>query len=84
VRPGFIRFSERQYDPRIVFITTPELLKNLKNFALDTGGVLEYYPARPIVLRFDVGNTYVRDVSTSGLSFNHNQLQLSTGVGFRL
>jgi hypothetical protein len=66
VRPGFIRLSERQYDPRIVFIQAPQPLKDLTNFALDTGGVLEFYPARAMVLRFDLGNTYVRDGSTSG------------------
>jgi hypothetical protein len=34
--------------------------RRLTNFALDVGGVLEFYPSRRIVTRFDFGDTMVR------------------------
>ena len=34
--------------------------RRLTNFALDVGGVVEFYPSRRIVTRFDFGDTMVR------------------------
>jgi hypothetical protein len=34
--------------------------RRLTNFALDVGGVLEFYPSRRIVTRFDFGDTMIR------------------------
>ena len=36
---------------------------SLTRFATDFGGVVEYYPKRNSVLRFDVGTTVVRYLS---------------------
>ena len=30
------------------------------NFAVDLGGVVEFYPSRRIVTRFDIGDTIIR------------------------
>jgi len=46
-------------------------------FSLDVGGVLEFYPAKRVIVRFDVGDTVVNH------SFATHNLQLGAGVGFR-
>jgi len=56
-------------------------------FSLDVGGVVEFYPARRITMRFDVGDTIVNRRESliffpSGSSATHS-LQLGAGVGFR-
>ncbi|MGH9971237.1 MAG: outer membrane beta-barrel protein [Pyrinomonadaceae bacterium] len=61
-----------------------------KDFALDLGGVVEFYPAERAILRLDAGDTIIRYQSRpAGLSFpgvpaatKHN-LQLSIGFGWR-
>jgi len=65
-RPGFVRFSEGVTD----FIPLPsppgpfplfEIRRRpTTNFAVDVGGVLEFYPSRRIVTRFDAGDTIIR------------------------
>lgn len=76
-RPGFIRFS--QGTPLTPIATSDT------EFALDFGGVFEYYPTRSVAFRFDVGDTLIR-FSNPGLvanpTFRHN-LQIGTGVAFR-
>jgi hypothetical protein len=62
----------------------------------DLGGVLEFYPSRRLIVRFDAGDTIVRfgphyepDLSNytqlvkHSSEFKHN-LQITAGVGFRL
>ena len=71
-RPGFVRFSEGSSP-----IGTPAT-----EFALDLGGVFELYPARPVALRFDVGDTLIR-FNSLGAGFTSNNLQISTGLAFR-
>jgi hypothetical protein len=63
-----------------------------KNFALDVGGVIEYYPSDRLIIRGDVGDTIIHYQSrvvgsftapvTLGAATKHN-LQLSFGVGWR-
>src|SRR5215475_11520799 len=50
LRPGFVRFGEG----------TPSGAGSNTNFALDVGGVLEYYVARSVALRLDLGDTIIR------------------------
>jgi hypothetical protein len=64
LRPGFIRFDQNLYDPKLG--TQP---------ALDAGGILELYSARHIAGRFDVGDTMVW---YSGAA--RHQLQWSVGL----
>lgn len=67
-RPGFISFSRAIGD---VIITGPPLnngafpqadfrQRRLTHPALDLGGVLEFYPSRRLVTRFDIGATLIR------------------------
>lgn len=71
-RPGVISFSQGTFD--IVPPFTPPLIpiqfefSRLTTFAMDVGGVVEFYPSKRIVTRFDVGDTIVhfkrRNMST--------------------
>jgi Outer membrane protein beta-barrel domain len=73
IRPGFTRFD------RVAPLTTST------QFTFDIGGVLELYPSRSTVVRFDLGDTIVDYGTTfaptvSGTSHN---LQFGIGFGFR-
>ena len=64
-RPGLVSFGEG--DQNIVPSTPPldptfpfQLqIKRRTNFATDVGGVLEFYPSKHIVTRFDAGDTII-------------------------
>jgi hypothetical protein len=72
LRPGFVRFSEGTG------------VSSNTNFALDVGGVLEYYLLRSVALRVDLGDTIIRYPNNPVVgSFTTNNLQLGTGVAFR-
>jgi hypothetical protein len=105
VRPGFTSFSAGReeivvrpgtsdpiFGPAFDFIPHRET-----RFATDVGAVLEFYPSRRIVTRFDAGDTIIRYGDTTGAIFDttgivghypisgevrHN-FQFSAGVGFR-
>jgi Outer membrane protein beta-barrel domain len=88
-RPGFLRFNG---DSGAIgcppgsqaFIC--QLAAGKTNFAMDLGGVLEYYPAGKLFTRFDVGATIIRfGPSADGPpdGFNSTNLQLSAGIGVR-
>jgi hypothetical protein len=83
IRPGFIHFTR---DPFAVPFSTTD-------FAIDLGGVVEVYPSRRSVVRFDIGDTAIRFGSqtvlptpigpvATGTFWSHN-LQFSAGVGVR-
>lgn len=83
-RPGFFRYEEP-----LVCVTTPCPNRTETKFALDLGGVLEFYPSRSWVTRFDVGDVLIRNERiTNALPlrvedrFRHN-LQISAGIGYR-
>jgi Outer membrane protein beta-barrel domain len=86
-RPGFVRFEKLVAPANTVCIAIfpppVSCLASKSLFALDLGGVFEFYPAKRIGLRFDVGDTliYQRPITT-GLLHKHN-LQISTGVSFK-
>lgn len=62
-------------------------------FALDAGGVLEYYPSRRFVLRFDAGDTMIFLEEKRGIEEGFprifqdattlHKFQFSIGVGIR-
>jgi hypothetical protein len=62
-------------------------------FALDMGGVVELYPSRRTIIRFDLGDTMVRYPHLQFTSFPagttlfetgySHKVQFSAGVGFR-
>jgi hypothetical protein len=91
LRPGFIRSSLRDetINPNASLNT---LFRSSTGIALDIGGVLEFYPTRNTVLRFDVGDLIMR-YENKALSnatgatpvgrFTHHSLQIGAGVGLR-
>jgi hypothetical protein len=62
-RPGVVSFSEGAFDvvPLASGGPFPFTFQNnrLTNFALDVGGVIEFYPTKRIVTRFDAGDTMI-------------------------
>ncbi|HEU4794816.1 MAG TPA: outer membrane beta-barrel protein [Pyrinomonadaceae bacterium] len=100
VRPGFISAGdvvsfkpEAQVPPTIPSKVT---VARETFFTVDLGGVLELYPSRRLVVRFDAGDTVIRHperfvpfgfggplVRARGPKLSHN-FQLTAGVGFRL
>jgi hypothetical protein len=104
-RPGFVSF-DGTYKPTVIGTEiingTPFPVFSFTNigrtthFSADIGGVLEVYPSRRVVARFDVGDTIIRYgphdeidfASSTGLvrlpaQVTHN-FQFSAGVSFRL
>jgi hypothetical protein len=75
-RPGDVSFGQAQYN--IVQTGTTGSFpfevrsKGLDNFATDVGGVVEFYPSRRIVTRFDMGDTiiHIRRRTSDGLSYD--------------
>ena len=76
-RPGFMRFSEGD--------SIPGVSSSRTEFAFDFGGVFELYPTRHVALRFDVGDTVIRFGNPAIVTrpIYTNNLQISTGIGFR-
>jgi hypothetical protein len=77
VRPGIVSFSDGEFN---VFPTGPVTptsvfevrLNRVTSFATDIGGVLEFYPSKRIVTRFDAGDTitYFTRRTTNTLRFD--------------
>ena len=75
-RPGVVSFS--QGDGRIVNTGTGSSFpfefeqKRLTNFAVDLGGILEFYPTKRLVTRFEAGDTLIhyRERQTNFLGFD--------------
>lgn len=90
-RLGFVSYSKAILN-RDARITTVQFGR-LTHFAFDVGGVVELYPSRRTVIRFDVGDTIVRygtqnfidahGHATALEPFTRHNLQFTTGVGFR-
>jgi len=99
VRPGFLTVN------KVGFVQPPGtqggpfsnfIFGRRTFFTVDVGAVLELYPSKRIVVRFDAGDTLVRHPDLFGQAvfqgptvqirppeFNHN-FQFTAGVGFRL
>jgi len=75
-RPGLVNFSRGQFN--IIQTGTTGSFpfqfesKGSDNFAVDLGGVVEFYPSRRIVTRFDFGDTIIHFSRRrgNGLSFD--------------
>ena len=75
-RPGVVSYSKGRFN----FLSAPQNpafpfifeVKPLTNFAADLGGVLEFYPSRRIVTRFDIGDTivHIRQQSRNDIRFD--------------
>jgi hypothetical protein len=88
-RPGFMHFADNRITnpcpPGAVCILAI-LLGNQTNFAVDLGGVVEFYPSRRFTTRIDVGDTIVRFGNFSlptGTSYTSHNLQVNVGFGVR-
>lgn len=62
-RPGFLSLSKGAVDFVLTGAPSPYqftvVSRSQTNFALDLGGVLEFYPSKRIVVRFDGGDTII-------------------------
>jgi hypothetical protein len=63
-----------------------------KNFAMDLGGVIEFYPAKRAIIRADIGDTIIHYQDRTGGTFSNpilvsgafkNNFQVSIGFGWR-
>ncbi len=88
VRPGFARLTDRGTLCTGSGCAAANLVvpSYRSEFAMDLGGVLEFYPSNRIVARLDLGDTAIRDRSTAppfqGNSISHN-FASRIGFGFR-
>jgi hypothetical protein len=85
LRPGFVHFEKLAIDPcpRGALCILPDRFISQTKFALDVGGVLEFYPSHHVVLRFDLGDTIIRFSRRNLPAGATSNLQFNTGVGFR-
>jgi outer membrane protein with beta-barrel domain len=90
VRPGYMRFWQA-HEGIVCIAVFPapfgcELARRGRTgFALDLGGVVEFYPSRHTVVRFDLGDTVINFQGPffEGRSLTTHSLQFNAGVGFR-
>jgi hypothetical protein len=89
VRPGFTRLSDSGVECvgdvcALVLLARPEYRTE---FALDLGGVFEFYPSARTVARFDLGDTMIRHRSSAppcwGSNCTSHNLTSRIGVGVR-
>ena len=92
VRPGFTSLSDQGVDCAgdVCALISTRLLavpEYRTEFALDLGGVLEFYPSPRTILRFDIGDTMVWHRSSAppcwGESCTSNNFSSRFGFGFR-
>jgi hypothetical protein len=85
LRPGLMHFSSPLAPSNVVSACS---LGRKDHFALDAGAVMEFYPIRHAVVRFDFGDTIVRvsDIRcpflTNSAVTTHNAM-FTAGIGFR-
>ena len=103
-RPGFVRYEKGDYRPTpglVCAATDPPPLACFTSlartrFAFDLGGVVEFYPSRHTIIRFDAGDTIIRfekrQVAVFGAgdrgvipvtAETTNNFQASVGIGYR-
>jgi hypothetical protein len=77
-RPGFVNYSRGDYQSVGVCIAVfPPPIGcyqpvSRTNFAIDLGGVFEYYPTKRTIIRFDAGDTMVRLPNRNVAAFQTN------------
>jgi hypothetical protein len=85
VRPGFVHFDRILQSNCPPGLVCPAVLRvgSETKFSFDVGGVMEFYPSRHTMLRFDLGNTIIHFSERNLPQGTKNNLQFSTGFGFR-
>jgi hypothetical protein len=89
VRPGFVRLSDQGIgcvgDPcAAISLLRPE--DHRTDFAVDLGGVLEFYPSARTVARVDIGDTVIRhdrQASASCPNCTSHNVASRVGIGLR-
>jgi hypothetical protein len=100
-RPGFVTFGEILTQTGTVtfpfqgngpIVTFPIFEERRRNFfSMDVGAVVELYPSRGILVRFDLGDTMIHYGDTPVVPFSDSpgldrvshKFQFSAGIGFR-
>ncbi|HZG53449.1 MAG TPA: outer membrane beta-barrel protein [Pyrinomonadaceae bacterium] len=101
-RPGLVHFTKTQRVSGFstdtfngeTFIFPNFRTQSVTHFATDIGGVIEFYPSRRLVTRFDAGDTIIRHGGYDAPRFFSGELehrpsavthnfQFTAGIGFR-
>ena len=85
-RPGFIQLNKFVFNKNVNCVTRTlegSCVGRVIDFAFDTGGVVEFYPAKHLMFRTDVGTTLVRLGELDNLAPLKGLFQVSVGVGVR-
>ncbi len=98
-RPGFVSFSETVAPVQVQSGSLPGFRfdrERKTHFSTDVGGVVEFYPSRRMLVRFDAGDTIIRYgehnellTTTTGSvigpvsSETRHNFQFTAGIGFR-
>lgn len=99
-RPGVVSFAETVTPLPVVSgsaLTFAFDRERKTHFSMDVGGVLEFYPSRRMLVRFDAGDTIIRygehkelqssfpgpSVIVTAPSETQHNFQFAAGVGFR-
>lgn len=85
-RPGIVSFSQGEFDVIPLGPVTPatsfEVIRNpVTSFAFDLGGVVEFYPSKRIVTRFDAGDTIIHFTRRTNNQFTFDPLTNLVVVG---
>lgn len=88
LRPGFVRVDRDFIQPEtacVAVVPTPrECLTTRTNGALDFGSVVELYPTQRLIVRVDIGTTYIWYGSRGDArSRRYGNFQLSLGAAAR-
>lgn len=88
LRPGFVRFERDFIQPGTACVavvpTPPDCLATRTNAALDFGSVVELYPTSRLIVRVDLGTTYIWYGSRGDArSRRYGNFQLALGAAVR-
>lgn len=85
-RPGIVSFSDGQFNIFPTGPVTPTSMFEIQgsrvtSFATDIGAVLEFYPSKRIVTRFDAGDTIIYFTRRTTNNFRFDPLTNSVFIG---
>jgi len=91
LRPGYVRSVLQDETTGNTNPTLNTMFRTTSGWALDVGGVFEFYPSRHTMIRLDAGDTIIRyetksqttGTTTTTNKFNNHNLQVSAGFGLR-
>ena len=85
-RPGIVSISDAEFNLLPLGPVTPtsgfEVQRNrITSFATDIGGVIEFYPSKRIVTRFDAGDTIIYFTERTTNNFKFDQATNTVVIG---